>query len=67
MRDKSANHATTRMRTIPDLANLAIDCAKGVLAMTAPWTATPRVLCAGLLLLRQRLLLFLLVDSVLAK
>ena len=66
MTDKSASHATTRMRTILDLANLAIDCAKVVLAMTAPWTATPRALCAGLLLLQQ-LLLFLLVDLVLAK
>ena len=67
MTNKSANHATTMTRMIPYLANLAIDCAKWVLTMTAPWTAAPRVLCVGLLLLRQCLLLFLLVDWVLAK
>ena len=74
MTDKSANQATTRMKMmIPGLANLAIDCAKGDLDCAkgnlspAPWTATPRVLYVGLLLLGQHLLLFLLVDLVLAK
>ena len=63
MVDKSASHATTRTRMILDPANLAIDCAKVVLPMTALSAATPRVFCAGLLLLQQ-LPLSLLVDLV---